>query len=356
MIPLLVGAAAIGLGAMGIKKSLDAMDKNNEAKKIIEEAKDRFEKTRDFLKSEEEKLKKNLTEYGEFKVIVFKEVIGHFLNLMKECAKNTKSEANIRKYINKDEMVELEEANIKALELSDSLAKGIATGAVTAFGVYGTVGALASASTGTAIASLSGAAATNATLAWLGGGSLATGGLGIAGGTAVLGGLIAGPAIAMAGFIMDSKAEGNLTKAKEFEKEVEIKIEKMLFSIEEYHIIQRYVEESRSVINELVDRYNNIVRNLLEERKILYNNLYKDYLSKKENAPLLKKILMFLGFKIIKEPVKPALCQLNNFQNLLIIVKSLKEILQAPLIDDKGNRNENFIEVVEQVKLLYKDE
>ena len=53
----------------------------------------------------------------------------------------------------------------------------------------------AAASTGTAIATLSGAAATNATLAFFGGGSLAAGGLGMAGGTAVLGGLVAGPAL-----------------------------------------------------------------------------------------------------------------------------------------------------------------
>lgn len=52
------------------------------------------------------------------------------------------------------------------------------TSAVMAFGA---------ASTGTAISSLSGAAATNATLAWLGGGSLAAGGGGMAAGTAVLG-------------------------------------------------------------------------------------------------------------------------------------------------------------------------
>ena len=58
----------------------------------------------------------------------------------------------------------------------------------TAYGATVTaVGALATASTGTAISSLSGAAATNATLAWLGGGSLAAGGGGVAVGTAVLG-------------------------------------------------------------------------------------------------------------------------------------------------------------------------
>jgi len=55
--------------------------------------------------------------------------------------------------------------------------------------VLGAVGATAS--TGTAIASLSGAAATNATLAVLGGGTVAAGGGGVAGGTAVIGTLSA---------------------------------------------------------------------------------------------------------------------------------------------------------------------
>lgn len=48
------------------------------------------------------------------------------------------------------------------------------------------IAGLGHASTGTAISSLSGVAATSAKLAWLGGGSLAAGGFGVAGGTAVL--------------------------------------------------------------------------------------------------------------------------------------------------------------------------
>jgi hypothetical protein len=47
---------------------------------------------------------------------------------------------------------------------------------MTGWAVYGGVMQLGAASTGTLISSLSGAAATNATLAWLGGGSLAAGG------------------------------------------------------------------------------------------------------------------------------------------------------------------------------------
>jgi hypothetical protein len=57
------------------------------------------------------------------------------------------------------------------------------------------VGALATASTGTAISTLSGTASANATLAWLGGGSLAAGGGGIAAGTTVLAGIVAAPVV-----------------------------------------------------------------------------------------------------------------------------------------------------------------
>jgi len=90
---------------------------------------------------------------------------------------------------------------------------GTAGGALVAFGAYGAAQALAVASTGTAIASLSGAAATNATLAFFGGGSLAAGGLGMAGGTAVLGGLVAGPALMVMGFVAEAAAKKNLEKA-----------------------------------------------------------------------------------------------------------------------------------------------
>ena len=97
--------------------------------------------------------------------------------------------------------------------LAGGTVAGIAGGALVAFGAYGAAQALAVASTGTAIASLSGAAATNATLAFFGGGSLATGGLGMAGGAAVLGGLVAGPALAVMGLVAGNAAKKNLEKA-----------------------------------------------------------------------------------------------------------------------------------------------
>ena len=64
-----------------------------------------------------------------------------------------------------------------------------------AVGVYGITATFGTASTGTAIGALSGAAAQNAATAMLGGGPLAAGGLGVVGGSAVLAGLVAAPAL-----------------------------------------------------------------------------------------------------------------------------------------------------------------
>ncbi len=64
---------------------------------------------------------------------------------------------------------------------------GLGAGMATSAAAFGLVAMYGIASTGTAIGTLSGAAASSATLAYLGGGSIAAGGFGVAGGTVLLG-------------------------------------------------------------------------------------------------------------------------------------------------------------------------
>ena len=80
----------------------------------------------------------------------------------------------------------MQEANRNALMASGASLGGALTGsaALSLMAAYGT------ASTGTAIATLSGAAATNASLAAFGGGAVAAGGGGMALGAAALGGIV----------------------------------------------------------------------------------------------------------------------------------------------------------------------
>ncbi|MGY1777749.1 helix-turn-helix domain-containing protein [Geodermatophilus sp. SYSU D00804] len=77
-------------------------------------------------------------------------------------------------------------------------AVGGAAGAATAYAAFTAAVTWGTASTGVAISGLSGVAASNAALALLGGGTLAAGGAGIAGGSALLTGLVAGPAVLLA--------------------------------------------------------------------------------------------------------------------------------------------------------------
>lgn len=98
-------------------------------------------------------------------------------------------------------------ASLNAVQVLNGLVKSAGSGLATAAAAYGLVGSLATASTGAAISTLSGAAATNATLAWLGGGAIISGGGGIALGAMILNGIVAGPALLVAGFFAGSKAE-----------------------------------------------------------------------------------------------------------------------------------------------------
>jgi hypothetical protein len=112
---------------------------------------------------------------------------------------------------------ELKKTSVGAGVLLGSLggaAAGTAGGFAAAGATTSAVMALGVASTGTPIASLSGAAATNAVLAALGGGSLAAGGGGVAMGTVVLG-AVAGGAALMAGGIIFSLVGGKLKNQAE---------------------------------------------------------------------------------------------------------------------------------------------
>lgn len=128
--------------------------------------------------------------------------------------KDTEGLDELKKFhIDEHDFEEMRSLVTFAGSLAGGAVAGTAGGALAAFGAYGAAQALAFASTGTAISALSGAAATNATLAFFGGGSLAAGGLGMAGGTAVLGGLVAGPALMVMGLVAGNAAKKNLEKA-----------------------------------------------------------------------------------------------------------------------------------------------
>lgn len=143
--------------------------------------------------------------------------------------------------------------------------KGLAGGIGGAIGAVGLATSIGTAGTGAAISGLSGAAATNATLAWLGGGTIASGGFGIAGGMAVLGGIAALPVIAGLGY-----GYNKLCKEKIKELSVGIPRAKLQFvELLDYHdylcavkdVLIEYLELLHHA-HAILNNYNSVVLNL----------------------------------------------------------------------------------------------
>ena len=218
-IPLIfIGIAAV-TGATGIGKTIKAGVDQSKAKQINTDANDRIDNAVARLDILRKECGTALEDLGSEKVFVLNENMVTFVNDFQKI-KNVDFRDSVglselsKLHIDQKEFEELGQLTNFAFELSKGTVAGAAGGAMTAMGAYSAAGALATASTGTAISTLSGAAASNATLAFFGGGSLATGGLGMAGGAAVLGGLVAGPALLVMGLITGAKAGKNLENAK----------------------------------------------------------------------------------------------------------------------------------------------
>ena len=232
-LPFLALAGLGALGLVGAKKSYDAYcdnedanTLNEEAQEIIDEAKDKAEKARESASKAISDLGKKKIDILDTSVKIFVDEYSKLKNVDFQKSLGLMELSKIK--FDKEELQELSETQQLASSMVAGVASGTALGAATAFGAYGATMTFAAASTGTAISGLSGVAATNATLAWLGGGSLAAGGAGVAGGMMVLGGLVAAPALAIFGAVMSSKASAkkdeaysNRAKAREFAEATE---------------------------------------------------------------------------------------------------------------------------------------
>ena len=135
-----------------------------------------------------------------------------------------------------------------------SVAGGAGTGALTALGGYGLVGALGTASTGAAIGGLSGGAASSATLAWFGGGALAAGGLGIAGGTAVLGGIVAAPIPVAIGAFQQVKARRIQRESETRVRDLKLKEAEMRRDHAKLTAVRQRCDEVQRTILELIEQ------------------------------------------------------------------------------------------------------
>ena len=328
LIPIIGGIIAIAAGGVGVVKGAKAIKDNNEANDVNEKAQDIIDEAQNKLQTSRDRTSKALTALGNKKIDICDKHLSHFITSF-EKLKNVELETSVgldelgKFKIDKQSITDLKKITLMATSLAAGTASGAVAGAAVAFGAYGAAGALATASTGTAIATLSGAAATNATLAFFGGGAIAAGGLGIAGGTAVLGGLVAGPALAVVGCIMGAKASANLDNA--------------------YSNLAtaKKVKEELAVLTTMC---NGIKRrsDLFTKALIKLESILNMQLAKFEHIIATEGI----DYSKFSEGAKDLVAM------LLGTVQAVKAILDTPLLDDKGALTSESQKVINTVKGL----
>lgn len=283
---VVAGATGVGAAAHGAKKMKDANDTMKTVQSRHERNIARFEKENDMTTKSMDKL-------GTLELEIlhsFSEFSDVFEQIKNRPTFETYSKNGVS--LPKYDKEKIKKVSVGAGVLLGSLG-GAGLGAAGGFAAAGAttaaVMALGTASTGTAIASLSGAAATNATLALLGGGTLAAGGGGMAAGAAALGAATLGVGLLVGGIIfsftgdkLSDKADEAWTQMKRAEEKINIICN---YLIELRSTSNKYYE-TLSKVNTIYERHLNCLKSIVtmfghtdwntfstEERKVTENTV-----------------------------------------------------------------------------------
>ena len=261
-LPLILGGAAAIAGVAGIGNAIGGMAKMKEANDTMKSADKRHKENI----ARFERMNKTTTEAmdrlgkAELEILdSFKKFSNIFERIQNRPEFKTYTRENVRIPAYTGE--ELKQVSVGAGVLLGGLggaAVGTAGGFAAAGATTAAVMALGTASTGTAIASLSGVAATNATLAALGGGAIAAGGGGMALGTTILGATTLGVGLLVGGIIfnvtgnhLSDKADEAFAQMKKAEKE----INKICTYLEKLSTTEIRFERSLLTVNRIYERH-----------------------------------------------------------------------------------------------------
>jgi hypothetical protein len=313
---------------------VQAYQDRKEAKLLKEEANDIYQETIQENEKRRENANDALTAFGKLRLESLQDTVGVFLKyltIMQYQFRDKEYDLAGKIDLKSEEVKQLESIDLSAQEAfkTTAAAGGLAAAAVAGVPslVTGTVSAVATASTGTAISSLSGAAATNATLAWLGGGSLASGGLGVAGGQAILtaitgasAGLVA---LAATGIVAGMYYSKKLTAAETF-----------------YSNVIDFRESAKcgwALMDGIIERakeLQNVTQNLRER---IHHQL-----------ALLEPL--------IYDFVNDDIYYVETFQQTALLVKTMSELSQIPVLDENGDISESSrIEITKVNKILNRE-
>ncbi|SDW42177.1 hypothetical protein SAMN05421781_1360 [Marinococcus luteus] len=323
-IPFIAAGAAAVSAVAGTRSGWKSLKDSKEAKLTKEETESIVETAENDLDVEREMTHLNLEALGKNKIEVLtfsvKDFIENFEKLKNvDFQDNTVGIEELKEIgVSEDLLNDLEAESFEAIKLAKGGAASIGAGAAAAYGAYSGAMALGTASTGTAIGGLSGVAAQNATLAWLGGGALSAGGYGMAGGMVVLGGLVAGPAMAVGGFFLQANSKKKLNEAYERQEEAKVYVEQL--------------DSAVVVLSSIQQRSTQLITLLLETDRLFKKGIANmEYIIERSGT----------DWSSFEQEEK------RTIHRVFLIAQLIKGIIDTPLLDEDGEITEKSKEVLE---------
>lgn len=298
-LPLLLGIGAAVAGVAGLGNGISGAAKMKEANDTMELAQNRHKRNIARFEKSNDKTNKSMDELGELELTILKEfekfsdVIEKIQN-RPEFKNYTHNGIKLPQY-NKEELTQVSVGAGVLLGGMGGAAVGTAGGFAAAGATSAAVMALGTASTGTAIASLSGAAATNATLAALGGGAIAAGGGGMALGATMLSATTFGVGLLVGGFIFNATGKSLSNKADEAwrqMKRAEETIDRSCTYLDELRdIAVKYNESLRNAYERYKNSFSYVSRAVNELHKTNWSEFSEKEKTATQNAVLLVGLL-----------------------------------------------------------------
>ncbi|GAA7035106.1 hypothetical protein ID0178_03560 [Helicobacter pylori] len=213
-LPFILAGVALAAAGYGVKKGIDASETADEINEVVKKTEDLKEETKKRFKSAETDCKNALTRLGEKRLHVLKHGVSRFVEHFNQLKGH-------QFFVKASDMQDLHKQLSVVQNFSKQLnASGMSEESAIGgmFAGYGGLG-ISSFTTG----------------AMLGGG-LTMGGLA---GMAVLGGLVAGPALAILGAVSADEMEEKLEKAKVYYSQVEKAVKKADAIIDQFQAIEK---------------------------------------------------------------------------------------------------------------------
>lgn len=333
-IPLILGVGAAIAGVAGVGTAAHGAKKMKDANDTMKATESQHRRNIEKFENQNKLTNEKMDELGKLELKVLKG-FEDFSNVIEKIQNRPKFEQ-----YNKDgvSLPTYDKEELKTVSVGAGvLLGGVGGAAAGTFGGFAAAGAttsavmaLGTASTGTAIASLSGVAATNATLAALGGGAIAAGGGGMALGTTILGATTLGVGLLVGGIIFNvtggklsdkadeaysqmKKAENSINKICRYLSELEKTAEDYTHSInivrnkylESYNYISYVVNKLHKVDwNEFSEQDKLAVKNTVMLVGLLYEMCKLNLVNKASNENEMNKINTLEIDRTVKNSIK----------------------------------------------------